>query len=121
MIVGTIINRRPIVPLRVRGPQGQEVEVETLLDTGFNGFLCLSPAVVSALALLFLNYFHASLADGTRVRLEVYAATVDWDGTFRDVEVLATSHRPLLGTALLDGHEVTMQFADGGLVSIAIL
>ncbi len=34
------------------------------------------------------------------------------------MNVLATGKRPLLGTALLDGYELVIQFIEGGLVII---
>jgi clan AA aspartic protease len=121
VITGTVLNRRATVPLRVLGPSGQATEVAAVLDTGFNGFLTLPTFDVIALALSFLNYFNAGLADGSRVRLEVYAATVVWDGAERDIELLAAGKDPLLGTSLLDGHDVSIQFTDGGLVTIDTL
>jgi clan AA aspartic protease len=107
-----------MVPLRVRGQTGPAADIAAVVDTGFNGFLTLSSSVVAALALPFLNYFRAGLADGSRVRLEVYAATVVWDGAEREIEVFATGRDPLLGTSLLDGCDVSIQFTDGGLVTI---
>jgi clan AA aspartic protease len=118
MTTGSMSDRRPIVPLLVRGPQGQEILVEALLDTGFDGFLTLPPAAITALGLPFLNFFRAGLADGNVVRLQVYSAVCTWDGVECPLEVLATGRDPLLGTSLLDGHEVVLQFVDGGLVTI---
>jgi hypothetical protein len=43
---------------------------------------------------------------------------VFWDGMERDVLVIATGRRPLLGTALLDEQELVIQFTEGGLVTI---
>jgi predicted aspartyl protease len=67
-----------------------------VLDTGFHGFLTLPPAAVAALALPFLNDFIAALADGSRVRRQVHAATILWDGAERDREILATAERRCL-------------------------
>ena len=75
MIPGTVINRRPTVRVVLSNVQGQSLQIETIVDTGFTGFFTLAIAAVSALALPFLNYFDARLADGSHVRLEVYAAT----------------------------------------------
>jgi clan AA aspartic protease len=118
MILGSVAHRRPTVLLVVRGPSGQEITIETLLDTGFNGFLSLPPSVVTALSLPFRSYVRAHLADGSAIRLVVHAAEVIWDGADRDVEVLVADRQPLLGTALLDGHELTIRFADGDRVTI---
>jgi hypothetical protein len=37
------------------------------------------------------------------------------------VDVLATGSRPLLGTLLLDGHEVNVQIPEGGTVTVELL
>jgi predicted aspartyl protease len=58
------------------------------------------------------------MADDRNVLVFVHAATIRWNGEERDVEVLAVGKRPLLGTLLLDEHDVSIQFTDGGLVSI---
>jgi predicted aspartyl protease len=60
----------------------------------------------------------ANLADNSEVLLPVHAASVLWDGEARDILVIATGRRPLLGTALLDGQELVIQFTEGGLVTI---
>jgi hypothetical protein len=41
-----------------------------------------------------------------------------WNGVEREVRVLATGRRPLIGTALLDQQELVIQFTKGGLVTI---
>ena len=50
--------------------------------------------------------------------LPVHEAIVLWDGEEREVLVIATGRRPLLGTALLDEQELVIQFTEGGLVTI---
>ena len=44
----------------------------------------------------------------------MYRATIEWDGTAVDVAVLALGDRPLLGTALLDGYNLSVDFVTGG-------
>jgi len=92
--------------------------VEALLDTGFSGSLSLPLSMVTALSLPFWNYLSAGLADGSVVRMAVHTAVVLWNGTERDVGVMVSERQRLLGTALLDGHEVMIRFADGDLVTI---
>src|SRR5687767_4298415 len=121
MITGTVSGRHVLVPLVVRAPNGQEGAIEFVLDTGFAGFLTIPTAAVGALLLPFLYRIPARLADGSIIVLHVHEATVIWEGQLRDVEVLATGLEPLLGTSLLDSHEVTIQFADGGIVTIESL
>jgi clan AA aspartic protease len=121
MMTGTVVNRRPTVPLAIRGPGGQEATVEAIIDTGFNGFLSLPTSAITSLGLPFRNYFRAGLADGSIVRLPVHAAVEVWHSTERDIEILAIDRQPLLGTALLDGHELTIRFAEGGPITIELL
>lgn len=74
--------------------------------------------MVTSLALPFAHPMRAVLADGHRVTLRVYAATVLWDGEERDIDVLAIGNEPLVGMSLLEGSDVGLQVIDGGLVTI---
>jgi predicted aspartyl protease len=47
MITGIVTGHHAFVRLFVRGPGGQEEEVEFVLDTGFAGFLTLPYDVVA--------------------------------------------------------------------------
>ena len=52
MIEG-VVNRflEAVVSLRVRGPEGREREIETVIDTGYSGNLTLPPELVAELEL----------------------------------------------------------------------
>lgn len=63
----------------------------------------------------------ANLADNSQVMLPVHKAIILWDGEEREVRVLATGRRPLVGTALLGDYELVIQFIEGGLVTIDVL
>jgi clan AA aspartic protease len=81
VIVGVVNSaREAIIPLRVRGPTGQERDVDAIIDTGFDGFLTLPPAAIAALGLAWLSRGLATLADGNPTFYDVYEATVIWDG-----------------------------------------
>ena len=118
MIHGHVVAHRVFVNVPLQIPNQPEVEVAFVIDTGFTGFLTLPPAIVTALNLPFLRRISANLADGSTIFLSVYIATIVWDGTPRDVEVLATGRQPLLGTLLLNGYQLTADFEDGGTVTI---
>jgi clan AA aspartic protease len=92
--------------------------IEFVVDTGFVGFLALPPDALAALHLTRLRALSAGLADGSEVLAFVHAATIFWHGEARDVEVLAIGKRPLLGTLLLGGSDVNIQFTDGGPVTV---
>ena len=73
---------------------------------------------VEKLKLEYIESISANLATDDEVELPVYAATIVWECVDREVRVLATGKRPLLGTALLKGYELLAQFTDDGLATI---
>jgi clan AA aspartic protease len=118
VITGVVSSRYALVPLRVQSAEGTERELEFVLDTGFVGYLSLPPAAIGALALDYAHRMPIALADGTWTVVELYRASIDWEGIDMDVEVLSMGTEPLLGTSLLDGCEVSIHFTDGRLVTI---
>jgi clan AA aspartic protease len=118
VISGIVANRHATVALTFLLPNGSTISIEFVIDTGFTGELCLPLEAVSLMGLTFRHDTFANLADNSEVSLSLYEATVLWDGMERDVLVIATGRRPLLGTALLDEQELVIQFTEGGLVTI---
>jgi clan AA aspartic protease len=101
MITGSVNeNREATIRLLVRGAQGQEQEIEAIIDTGFTGFLSLPSPLIASLGLTWRGYAQAILADGSLRQFDVYAATVIWDGRARSVETDAADTDPLVGMAL---------------------
>lgn len=105
-----------LVRITVRGPGGQEQEIETVIDTGFDGALSLPPARIAALSLPWRRRGRALLADGSESLFDIYEATSVWDGTARRIAVDAADTDPLLGMALLYGYELTLQAVVEGAV-----
>ncbi len=121
MITGFVnAEREAVVRVMVRGSRAEE-EVEAIVDTGFSGLLTLSPALVARLGLPYRDRSRAILADGSEVVFAVHEAEVVWDGNPRPIAVGVADTDPLLGTAMLDGYELTIRFVDGGDVSIEAL
>ncbi len=122
MITG-VVNRRheAMIRLPVRDADGREQEVEAIIDTGFNGSLTLSPTVIAALGLPWRTRGLVILANGTEDQCDIYAATVIWDETPRNILVEAADTDPLVGMALLYGHDVHIQVVEGGSVIITAL
>lgn len=108
----------PIVTLGVQGPTGQASEIEAVIDTGFTGFLTVTPALVSELGLRYLTRGWASLADGSEVPFDIYDVTVLWDGRPVRVEADAADTTPLVGMRLLDSHNLNIDVENGGRVII---
>lgn len=118
MISGIVIDRHAIISLTFLLPSGSTFPIEFVVDTGFTDYLCLPPEAVSLLGLPFIYDLPVNLADNSEVLLAVHEAIILWNGEEREIRVLATGRRPLLGTALLDEHEFVVQFTEGGLVTI---
>lgn len=118
MISGSVTDRQATVKLTLLLPNGSRIPIEFVIDTGFTGELCLPLEAVSLMGLTFRHDTPANLADNSEVLLAVHEATIIWDGAEREVLVIATGRRPLLGTALLDEGELVIQFTEGGLVTI---
>lgn len=119
MIRGSVNNRQEaIIPLVVLGEDGQVVEIQALIDTGFTGFLTLPSNLISALGMEWRGRAQALLADGSLHVFEVYAGSVVWMDTVRMVETEAVDAAPLVGMGLLHGHELRVEVAPGRVVTI---
>lgn len=94
------------------------VEIEAVIDTGFDDFLTLPPQFIVSLGLPYQAITQAALADGSIVQLRYYRATISWGNELRDVLVLGVEGKPLVGMALLYGHRLTIDIVDGGTVEI---
>ena len=122
MITGVVTpDSEAIIHLQVRGQQGQETEVEALIDTGFNRFLTLPSAVITQLNLATEGISRTTLADGSDVEMHVYRAIVLWDQEDRDISVLESEGEIAVGMALLHGYDLRIQVIDGGSVTIEAL
>jgi clan AA aspartic protease len=106
--------REAALRLAVSGPDQRQQTVDTVLDTGFNGFLTLPSHVVRTLPLPFVGHRRATLGDGSIVVLDLYLATVLWHEQAREVLVLQADGGPLVGMALLYGSRVVLHVVDDG-------
>ena len=119
MITGQVnAYREAVIPLRVQGVGGFDREVEAVIDTGFDGFLTLSSSLIQELGLVWRRRGRAMLADGSDILVDIYEATVTWDGKPRRIAVDEADSAPLVGMSLLDGYELTVQVIEGGRVTI---
>ena len=107
-----------IVPFTLQGPSGHTRDIEAVIDTGYTGFLTLTPALVTELRLRYRNRDIAILADGSEAIFDVYGVTVLWDGDNRQVDAYMSDATPLVGMRLLHGHNLNIDVMDGGHVAI---
>lgn len=122
MIRGTVTSSgEAVVPLRVRGANGSEVDIDAVIDTGYTGILTLPPAAITVLNLPWLYDGRVTLGDGTVRTVGVYDAEVEWDGSWRNVPVTEVDGTALIGMKLLAGHEVFIEVVPGGVVDITAM
>lgn len=112
------MRREIVIRLPVRSAAGTEQEIETVVDTGFNGSLTLPPALISSLGLTRVMRGRTTLANGNVEEFDVYSANVIWDGAARSILVPAIGTAPLLGMNLLLGYDLRARIAIGGFVQI---
>jgi len=118
VISGIVKDGHATVVVKFRLSNRPDLPIEFVVDTGFTDQLCLPPEAVAVLGLPLKYAMPVNLADNSEVILPVHEAIILWNGEEREVRVLATGRRPLLGTALLDEHELVVQFTESGLVTI---
>ena len=104
--------------LTVEGPEGRRRSIEAVVDTGYNGFLTLPPALVAELDLPFVTSGEATLADGSAISFDIYLVAVEWDGQPRQIEADVAETTPLVGMRLLAGHDLLVEVENGGRVVI---
>ena len=107
-----------VVTLAVQGPAGRTREIEAVIDTGFTGFLTVTPALATELGLAFQGISRATLADGSEVTFPYYGVAVLWGGRPRYIEVDAADTTPLVGMRLMDSHSLYVEVENGGRVII---
>jgi clan AA aspartic protease len=95
--------------------------IDAVIDTGYTGFLSLPSEIIFALNLSWTGIDRGTLGDGSEVNFEVYAATVIWDGEYRNIPVNQAETDPLVGMSLLYGYDLRIQAVEGGSVIIEIL
>ena len=122
MISGVVTDdRQAVIHLTVRGPAGQEQEIEAIIDTGFDGCLSLPSSFIVLLGLSWRERGRALLADGSESVFDIYEGTALWDGEFRRIPVHEAETTPLIGMSLLQGYELNVQVQPGGNVTIRTL
>ncbi len=98
------------VPL-ASSAEGPRTDIEAWVDTAFNGGLALPRAVAVGLGLPQEASTEAVLADGSTVALEAFGCYLDWfGGTYQTQVVVGDGAYPLLGTQLLAGRRLTIDY-----------
>lgn len=121
MLIGHVTqDNEAVLPMNILGAEGP-IQVEAVIDTGYNGFLTLPRTTIEELDLTFVGPARAALGDGNEVTMDLFLASVQWEDGLRDVLVLETDGGTLIGMAMLGGCRVVMDVEEGGGVSIESL
>jgi clan AA aspartic protease len=92
----------------------QTLALTAIVDTGFDGYLCLPIRLAVQLGLELIGEQLIELADGTQRNELVFAGSVRLFGETRDVQIMLTdSEDALVGTSLLNHYSVAIEFPGG--------
>lgn len=111
---------RPFISVTIASTSDEQlsVPVSVAVDTGFTGFLTLTPGTISQLDLLFITNQPAELADGSINHYDVYAGRIFWHGQERFVPIYSVDSDPLVGMALLWNSRLIMDVIPNGVITI---
>ena len=115
---GVVRGREAFVSLSIEDSSGTAQPCQSVLDTGFTGYLVLPPAAIRQLGLTNQGRRRITLADGSTHMQNAYTASVVWHGEGHVVRVFEMGDKPLIGMRLLSGSRVTLDVVEGGPVTI---
>jgi clan AA aspartic protease len=122
MMQGVVnLRREATLSLVVGNLDGQRQFINTVIDTGFDGFLSLPADMITRLGLPWTISNPATLGDGSEVLFDFYTGTVIWDGQYRTIDIAESETEPLLGMAMLYGYRLQVDNIEGGIVKIEAL
>jgi len=122
MIYGVVnLRREATIPLVVGNSSGNREFINTVIDTGFDGFLSLPSEIIIRLGLSWTISNPVTLGDGSETIFDFYTGTVIWDGQYRTIDIAASETEPLLGMAMLYGFRLQVDNVEGGIVKIEVL
>jgi clan AA aspartic protease len=91
--------------------EGERHEIAVWIDTAFNGGLVIPKSRIEQLGLIQESAAEAVLANGQLVQLETYQCFLNWFGETYETQIVANdSEFPLLGTMLLDGRRLEVDY-----------
>jgi clan AA aspartic protease len=122
MMQGVVnLRREATFSLVVGNLDAQRQFINTVIDTGFDGFLSLPADLIARLGLPWTISNPATLGDGSEVLFDFYTGTVIWDGQYCTIDIAESETEPLLGMAMLYGYRLQVDNVEGGIVKIEAL
>ena len=103
---------QPRIAVSIFGNRG-EVTIDAVIDTGFDGALCLPLSLAIPLGLELHGRINYELADGTIKRELTFEATIHLGETVERAEIsLTESEDALLGSELLHGYVLEIDYGN---------
>jgi clan AA aspartic protease len=121
MIAGIVTGLQARVEVVFCLPDQSERTIECVVDTGFEGELALPTATVASLGLAVGGRIWANLADDRDVPVSVCDAVILWAERETEITVMAMGRRPLIGTELLAGFNLSADFEPDGELTLTPL
>ncbi len=119
MITGHINSKlEAIIALTILAKDGETKEFEALVDTGYTEFITLPQSILTELNLEIFASGRLTMADGHAVDVDLFQATILWDGQPRTIEVDALESEILIGMSLLEGYDLHVHTIADGQVTI---
>lgn len=119
--VGRFRDGFPRLTLALPGRDGGSLDVEFIVDTGFDGDLTLPADIIRRLDAPPDGQRSRQLADGSSSRCDVYRLFLDLeedeDQARGELEALVINGNPLLGRQFLYDHLLLVEVTEGGEVS----
>lgn len=94
----------------IGGPQGT-LDVECIVDTGFNGSLVLPSSIVELLELPIVGHETITMVGAAEDTADIALAQVEWLGEVRREDVIV-KEESLIGTALLKGANLSIDYVN---------
>ena len=110
--------RQAWAPLQIRNADGRFLSIEAVVDTGYSGTLALPPSLIGQLELPAGLPTVVTLGNNVERRLRSFVGQILWHDRMRSIPVLEARGVPLIGTRLLAGSQLIVQFRSGGEVVI---
>ena len=106
-------NLQPKVPLGLIDRNGQMLPIEAVVDTGFNGHLCISVYEMHQISLKFQRIEKFELGDGKIVKQRVFLGEIVFDEQKLIIDVIISKSRDtLIGAALLANKKLDIDYTN---------
>ena len=114
-------DREILVQLEILAADDSLLNLEAIVDTGFDGYLTLPVSTINFLQAVSAGTRRAAMADGSITELAVFQVRINWHGQEREILALQADAQPLIGMSMLWDSRVTFDAQQDGIVRITKL